>query len=316
MPGPGRTAVNIMKALAGFGGRGSRGGLLTTGLMGAGFIGAGKAMSALSDTPWGREQAPATRAMMGLGSAGLQLGGYMAIGRGAIGSAQAGYDRAVGRTLSRFDRMGGKLSSSRMYLAAAGARGGAAYRAAGILGRSKLPGIDARVTGTFNNAKSLLGGPMYRGSPMNRLVTGGALGRGLWGAAKFPVRTGLQMVTGTVDAIAQGIPNAARFFFGGGAGRSVQSLMYPKSLFGKMPFLKEGRAAMGAGLFTIAGGAAVGAQYINQRGDQMSGWKGGAQDFNPADYGQGFYAMRRGSASNYGPALTLALHRNNSRVMP
>jgi hypothetical protein len=52
-----------------------------------------------------------------------------------------------------------------------------------------------------------------------------------------------------------------------------------------------------------------------QRSTQKN-WIRSSMGYNPMNYGAGIHAMRRGGASNYGPALTLMLHSNHHRVMP
>lgn len=320
MAGPGRSALNLMKALAGFGGRGHRGGLLTTGLMGAGFIAAGKGVSAISDTPWGQEQAPVTRAMLGLGSAGLQVGGYLGIARGAIGSAQAGFDRFATARSAKLAAIGNATAYAR-FQAGTPVNGFNTFGThSDFAARNAWESRVRRINAGFRGAKRMLGGPLYAGSPLNKLMLGGGLLRGGYAAGAAILKTPFRMATGSVDLVARGMPRAASFFFGRGGGTSVGAMMRPRSIFASIPgtglFLKNGEAALGSGMFAMAGAGALATAYVNDRGNKTSGWKGDAHAFNPEDYGQGFYAMRQGPASNYGPALTLALHRNNSRVMP
>lgn len=315
--GPGRSGLRVLQALAGFGGRGYRGGLLTTGLIGAGMIGAGKGVDAIADTPWGREQAPVTRAMMGLGSAGLTVSGYLAIGRGALGSAHAAFDRGATWNSNRLRNLAFQKGVPM-----------GSFLDEGLMDMGRVHKWDRTVGAVdrgFAGAKRTLGGPLYGGSPLNRMIfsqgdRASPLARGVWGATKAVVKTPFRIATGMVDVAAQGVPNAARFMFGGMAGRSVGSILAPRSLFASVPganlFLNNGRAAMGSGMFGWAAGASVAAQYINAKGNAQSGWQGSSNQFNPNNYGQGFYSMRRGQANNYGPALTLMLHRNSGRVMP
>lgn len=320
MAGPARSALNLMKALAGFGGRGYRGGLLTTGLVGGGLIAAGKGVSAISDTPWGQEQSPINRAMLGLGSVGIQATGYLAIARGAIGSAQAGFDRFATARSAKLVAQANAVAAAR-FRAGTPVNGFSTFSspndfAARNAWESKVRRIDAK----FRGVKKALGGPLSFGSPVSNFLFGGGILRAGYAATAAVAKAPFRMATGTVDLFARGMPRAAKFFFGRGGGASVGSMMRPQSIFANVPgaglFLKNGEAALGSGMFTMAGAGALAAAYVNDRGNKASGWKGDPHSFNPEDYGQGFYAMRQGPASNYGPALTLALHRNNSRVMP
>lgn len=265
---------------------------LIGGLAKAGIsMGVASSLSAAADSQWAESMAPATRLGMKALSFGFQVGALRQAARGALGSGLYGAEAAM-----------------------------------------QTKGASAKALGTVRSIRSRvvdrgLGGMFLPGSYMNwgaRMVGRGAF-HGARAAATLPFR----MATGTIAA------GAVPFRMIGAAARGtavpVERLLSPRlpawlqggrqSLQRKVVkgiWGKQMHAGLGYGAFTLGVAGGTGAAWMQHTygGGMSPGNTWSDQPGSRADYGGGVGAIKRGTRSNYGPALTLALHHRSSRVMP
>lgn len=241
-------------------------------------------LDAYLETPDADQLTGAQRFGLQAVSFGMRFGAYRSLARGVAGTVLGGAGRMVGQ-----------------------------------------PGAYAKQYGAM--AKAL--GPMWQSGSLTNMAFRGVL-KGAREVAYTPVRA----VLGIPGAITAGAGTAARVIGDTGIGRmigmgrladrmgasSISAAMHPRigGAFGR------GLAKVGlvnkmqdAPIMSTAIALGMGAQYFKSKAEyneRNANWLGGPK-YNPANYGGGITAMRRGGAQNYGPALTLMLHGNGRRVM-
>ena len=240
-------------------------------------------LDAYMDSPEGSANTPGFKFGAQAVSFGLRFGAYRSLARGVAGTVLGGAGRMVGRP--------GQFFQQYDYI-----------------------------------AKNL--GPMWKsGSLTNKALKGAALG------ARELAYTPIRAVTGAFDMAVGGAKVAGRLAESGLApfgirwasktgGASIAGALTPKAglvnkfLNRMLPgFLnKELDAPIMSAAIALGGAAQYGLSKFDYN-RRNANWQGGPK-YNPANYGGGISAMRRGGAQNYGPSLTLMLHSQHSRVMP
>ncbi len=299
-----------------------------TGIVGAGLkhvaprLAAASAIDAYLDTPQGQELSGAARMGIGAVGMGLRIGAARHAVRGIAGTGLSMLGRATGNA----SRFGGAYSwvhskTGNMFQRGSvtnfmlkGAIGGAAF----------VPRQAARmVVGLPHAAVASVKGASRLWGSTGEMWSQGLSGMSSW-ASKHRVTKPLAPIFGGGSRAAGWAGKA-----GGWAGRSeFGQIMTPKfsnsgklnAAFAKMGIInKDHHAPIMSGFITMG----MGAQFAygmarrdstpyNMRGlDPLSN-----SGIRPSYYGAGVHAMRRGAARNYGPSLTLQLHRGHSRVMP
>lgn len=234
----------------------------------------------------------------------------LAIGAGIYGAAK-GLDFI--RSETRFSEDGSGIAkfgmgtlSLGMKLAAGhqvlkGAMGSAAWYAGRIAGNT------SKFKGAYNAGSKMLdrAGMMALKAPLKFAA----------GLPKFAFKTAVSipyaaggMVAGTGGMVAKAF---------GAKNISLGALTRPTYGLGLVKggiFSKE--APMYRGAFAVGAAMGMAGSAMQHKGRNQSWVPSATGGTNPANYGMGIQAMRRGPSKNYGPSLTLMLHQNHSRVMP
>lgn len=289
---------------------------------------------------------PGIRQFGGIGGGILKLGGAVAVGSAIdfvlnetrMGEDMSGAGRMLGKTASFGLKMYGGVSMIK------GATGSALYWAGAATGRASR--FHGAYTGLGNIFKQ---GGRAIGQGLGAVATTPVMGVvGLPYAAVAVARGGLSMIGRGLLGSHTPFGDLAGLISGGRIPKFMDSLdvaraFSPSFGFGKKPISDyrgmKGKKGGGYGRTGFAGVASPKTPFGYReapimRGVFMLGAVGGAgygmvkhdQEkrnlllsngaINPANYGMGINAMRRGPQRNYGPSLTLMLHQNHSRVMP
>lgn len=337
------------------GGGWSKSSMLKSGLIGGAKWGAGDVLGDLADTPWGQEQSGVARLVMHLGAFGFKASAVRNFAQGAVGSGLSAAGRMQGdagryfRASTKAPITGGQLRGILQH--PYGTAGYHSARQQAMTGTSLYDRVVKQKLGsvlqpgnyTFGNK----GGDFMGGTgSLYGMVARKGLGA-MVGAGKVAGRLPAQVALGMPEAAVAGARMAGKggrvaigagaHIFGKGAwgrgfmkgGSAFADMVTPQSMY----LGRSGNAAIGRGMQKIG--------MINREGHGMimAGTLGlvgagalgnAAHQFNKGIHGNagmspipmkprhfqgGSRANMRGPFKNYGPALTLALHNNHSRVM-
>lgn len=279
----------------------------------------------LDETRMGEEASPAARFGAQVLSFGFKANAVRHLARGATGTALYGAGAATGNPLrfqGAYKWVEGKLD----HLAAAAVKlpGKAAWGAAKGVAKMAVgwpyAAVSAARVGT-----NFVGGALFgRYGALSAVARGvgftgpGALmGKmGMKSAGEAWSRTGTRLHTGAARFFESRPAAAAQLTpsIGGFLRQRPFSWIPGAKKLGGSNFMQRAAPTM-YGFATLGAGAAVAQSYARHKNESKS-WVGGGMSPNPSNFGGGISAMRRGPASNYGPALTLMLHQNHSRRMP
>lgn len=248
----------------------------------------------LNETRAGEELSGAARLGIGAVGLGFKLNAYRHLARGATGSVLQAAGRTVGdpsKFINQYRWVEGKLNAI-----------------PGLLGK----GIAKAAVGAVAlPVRAVLGAPY---AAMSAARVAGTVG----GSALFG-RWSMMGSIGGAAARKVGLGGVANKFFNFMESRSVSAALHPT--WGGPVGLGRTKYGMKAaplltGTVGISAAAAMASKMYSYK-QQNDPWVMNAQGgTNPSNYGMGMSVMRRGPSRNYGPALTLMLHQNHSRVMP
>jgi hypothetical protein len=303
-------AVNLLRTA----GRGARaGGARVGGMAKAGLRGPVSGYVPSRNPLYSKNWVKAYPGMLG-GLAKFGLG--MGVAAGMEGLADAVPDMSpVSRAALHMSAFGARFGAYRNLIR--GSTGSAFAAAQALTGRNFI-----RQGHIVTN--TLMGGMFTRGSLLQRGMFGAARGTAGF-MAKMPFRVGEGVIQAGVA-----IPRAMGSLMGMND-RSLSSTLNPRgalrgTAFGRWLYNKELDAPMGHGMFALFGGAAFGASYLAGKANQRSAYQGtfmrtdtlgypnDRSPLDPSNFGAGMTGYRNNN--NYGPALTLQLHRQSTRVMP
>ncbi len=278
------------------------------GLRGAGVGARAAGRAAVHPTLWGT--------LAGRGGAGARRGLL-----GGVAKAAIPFGLAAG--MSKYSEDNPNISGFGHLLLGAGSFGlrasGARMIARGAVGTGftaaeRFTGKD--FGGMYGKFDRKLAGAFSKGSISNWALK--QAGSGVNFLAKAPFR------------MAAGLPYAAKSTgqmlgrIAGVSGTPLSQSLHPtwpgRGGFSKWLTNKNFDAPIGHGLFALGAGAAVTSAALQFNHFQQNGqWTMPSERTGGPmmqDYGLGIHAMKRKNYNNYGPSLTLQLHRNSTRVMP
>ena len=137
---------------------------------------------------------------------------------------------------------------------------------------------------------------------------------GLFGRLQYGVGSAFERMGNAIGSVGGGNASFSQIF----TPRFTRSETVNQALHGIGFLNKHGDAPILSGFLAMGMAAGFGYQAAkrnvpyNMRGlDPLAN-----SGIKPSYYGSGVHLMNRGPSRNFGPALTLQLHRDHSRVMP